>query len=186
MTELSHTVTEMGPSSNAVFCAKIKERGGRIAFSLLLSRKRIKKQGYRIASRQPLQNFFCSSPNHSARSHAHLLRAAHVCPRPIRSTDSRSHSFFRAHGSHVAFLLNSRAAGVRGPAFARAQEDGGSVGCSDEPEQCVDQINPDNALHANDAALLGCRMGVDVDLAKNAKEGEPQDSMVILSANCCS
>ena len=111
---------------------------------------------------------------------------AHGCPRPIRSTNSRSHPFSRAHGSHVAFLLNSRATGVRGPAFARAQEDGCRVCCSDEPEQRVDQVNPDGTLHANDTALLGRSLGVDEDLAENAEECEPEDAMVVGSVNCCS
>lgn len=64
---------------------------------------------------------------------------------------------------------------MRGPAFARAQEDGSSVGCSDEPEQSVHQINPDGALHANNTALLGCWVGVDEDLAENSEECKPEN-----------
>jgi len=75
---------------------------------------------------------------------------------------------------------------VRGPAFARAQEDGCRVCCSDEPEQRVDQVNPDGTLHANDTALLGRSLGVDEDLAENAEECEPEDAMVVGSVNCCS
>ena len=111
---------------------------------------------------------------------------AHGCPRPIRSTNSRSHPFSRAHGSHVAFLLNSRATGVRGPAFARAQEDGCRVCCSDETEQRVDQVNPDGTLHADDTALLGCRVGVNEDLAENAEECEPKDAVATVSVYCFS
>jgi hypothetical protein len=73
---------------------------------------------------------------------------------------------------------------VRGPALARAQKDGCSIGCSDEPEQGVHQINPDSALHANDAALLGRWVGVDEDLAKDAEESEPENATVIVLAHC--
>ena len=65
---------------------------------------------------------------------------------------------------------------MRGPALARAQEDGCSIGCSDEPEQRVDQVDPDGTLHANDAALLGCWVGVDEDHAENAEEREPENA----------
>lgn len=82
--------------------------------------------------------------------------------------------------------LNSRATGVRGPAFARAQEDGCRVCCSDEPEQRVDQVNPDGTLHANDTALLGRSLGVDEDLAENAEECEPENAVATVSVYCCS
>jgi len=73
---------------------------------------------------------------------------------------------------------------VRGPGLARAQEDGCSIGCSDEPEQRVDKIDPDGALHADDTALLGRRIGVDEDLAKDAEECEPENAMVTVSVDC--
>ena len=73
---------------------------------------------------------------------------------------------------------------MRGPALARAQEDGCSVGCSDEPEQRVDQVDPDGTLHTNDTALLGCWVGVDEDLAENAEEGEPENAIVDVSVHC--
>jgi hypothetical protein len=73
---------------------------------------------------------------------------------------------------------------VRGPALARAQEDGCSVDCGDEPEQGIDYVDPDGAFHANDTALLGRWMGVDEDLAKNAEECKPENAVVIVSANC--
>lgn len=60
--------------------------------------------------------------------------------------------------------------------FARAQEDGCGVCCSDKPEQRVHEINPDSALHADNAALLGCRFGVDVDLAENAEKCKPENA----------
>jgi hypothetical protein len=74
---------------------------------------------------------------------------------------------------------------VRGPALARAQEDSCGVGCSDEPEERVDQIDPDGTLHANDTALLGRRVGVDEDFAENAEECEPENAMVTVSVCCC-
>ena len=73
---------------------------------------------------------------------------------------------------------------MRGPALARAQEDGCGVCCCDEPEERVDQVNPDGTLHANDTALLGRRVGIDEDLAENAKEGEPENAMVNMLVNC--
>ena len=73
---------------------------------------------------------------------------------------------------------------MRGPALARAQEDGCSVGCSDEPEQRVDQVDPDGTLHANDTALLGRRVGVDEDLAENAEESEPENAVATVSVIC--
>ena len=75
---------------------------------------------------------------------------------------------------------------MRGPAFARAQEDGCRVCCSDEPEQRVDQINPDGTLHANDTALLGRRLGVDEDLAENAEKCEPENAVATVSVCRCS
>jgi hypothetical protein len=72
---------------------------------------------------------------------------------------------------------------VRGPALAGAQEDGCSIRCSDEPEQGVHQVNPDCTLHADDAALLGRRMGVDEDLAENAEESEPENATMAMLAN---
>lgn len=68
-----------------------------------------------------------------------------------------------------------------GLALARAQENGSSVSCSDEPEERVDEINPDSTLHANDARLFGRVFGVDVNLAENAKECEPKDAMPCMS-----
>lgn len=72
---------------------------------------------------------------------------------------------------------------MRGSAFARAQEDGCGVGSGDEPEQRVDKVDPDGALHADDAALLGRRGGVDEDLAEDAEEGEPEDATAKRSVN---
>ena len=107
-----------------------------------------------------------------------------ICPRPIRTANNWSHSFFRAHDSHAALLLNGRAAGVCGPSLAGAQENGCSVGCSDEPEQRIDKIDPDGALHANNATLLGRRVGFHVDLAKDAEECKPEDAVITVSVNC--
>jgi hypothetical protein len=143
-----------------------------------------KEQGYRIASHQPLQNVFCCSAKHSARSQAHLLLVAHLRPRPIHTTNDGSRSFFRAHGSHAALLLDGRATGVRSPALAGAQEDGCSVCCSDEPEQCVDKVDPDGAFHADDTTLLGRWGGIHVDLAENAEECKPEDAVTTMSVNC--
>jgi hypothetical protein len=70
---------------------------------------------------------------------------------------------------------------VRGLAFARAQEDGSGVSCSNEPEKGVNQIDPDSALHANDSGLFGRVVGVDVDFAKNAKESKPEDAVYWIS-----
>jgi hypothetical protein len=70
---------------------------------------------------------------------------------------------------------------MRGLALARAQEDGSGVRSSDEPEERVDEIDPDSALHANNAGLFGCVLCVDVDLAENAEEGKPEDAVWCIS-----
>jgi hypothetical protein len=70
---------------------------------------------------------------------------------------------------------------VRGLAFARAQEDGSGVSCSNEPEKGVNQIDPDSALHANDSGLFGRVVGVDVDFAENAEESKPKDAVYCVS-----
>lgn len=69
-----------------------------------------------------------------------------------------------------------RATGVRGHAFASAPEDGGGVKRGEEPKKRVDEIDPDSALHADDAFLSGRRVGSDEDLAKDAEEGDPEDA----------
>jgi hypothetical protein len=66
---------------------------------------------------------------------------------------------------------------VRGLALARAQEDGSGVRRSDEPEERVNEIDPDSTLHANNAGLFGRGFGVDVDFAENAEEGKPKDAV---------
>lgn len=78
------------------------------------------------------------------------------------------------------------ATGVCGSAFTRAQEDGCGVGCGDEPEQRIDKVDPDGTFHANDATLLGCRGGVNEDLAEDAEECEPEDAVVNKSVQCYS
>jgi len=73
---------------------------------------------------------------------------------------------------------------VRGLALARTQEDGSGVSGSDEPEERVDEIDPDSTLHANDAGLLGRMLGVDVDFAEDAKEGKPKDAENPVPGKC--
>jgi hypothetical protein len=70
---------------------------------------------------------------------------------------------------------------VRGSAFARTQEDGCGVGCGDEPEQRIHEVNPNGVFHADDATLFGCRVGFHEDLAKDAEECEPEDAAVDMS-----
>ena len=72
---------------------------------------------------------------------------------------------------------------MRGLAFARTQEDGSGVRSSDEPEERVDEVDPDSTLHADDAGLFGRVLGVDVDFAENAKDGEPEDAARCVSTN---
>ena len=54
---------------------------------------------------------------------------------------------------------------MRGLALARTQENGSGVSRGDEPEERVDEIDPDSTLHADDAGLFGRVLGADVDLA---------------------
>lgn len=70
---------------------------------------------------------------------------------------------------------------MRRPAFARTPENGSRIERSKQPEQSVDQINPDGVLHAPDAVLLGGGVGFDVDLAENAEERDPEDAGTSLS-----
>lgn len=44
----------------------------------------------------------------------------------------------------------------------------------DHPEQRIGQIDPHRILHALDAVIVGA--GADVEMAKDAKEGEPEDT----------
>lgn len=111
--------------------------------------------------------------------HADLLLSAHLCPGPVSTSHRRSQPFSRAYRSHAALLLNGCATGVCSSALARAQEDGGGVCCGDKPEQRIDEINPDSVFHADNAALFLSRFGVDVDLAEDAEECEPENAKSI-------
>jgi hypothetical protein len=141
----------------------------------MISQYRYKTKNKGIVSRQPLKHSFHPS-KHSPTGQSHLLLTAHRRPRPIRTANNRSHSFSRAHGSCAALLLNGCATGVRGSAFARAQEDGCGVGCGDEPEQRIDEVNPDSVFHADDATLFGCRSCFHEDLAEDSEECKPEDA----------
>lgn len=68
---------------------------------------------------------------------------------------------------------------MRSSALACAQEDGGRVNGRDEPEQRIDKVDPDGALHADDAILFGGVFGRDEDLAEDTEERNPEDAVVI-------
>ena len=69
-----------------------------------------------------------------------------------------------------------RATSVQCTAAARTEPDGCHVERSDEPEEHVDQVDPNRVLHADLTTLLGSRVGWDVDLAEDAEERCPQDA----------
>lgn len=48
---------------------------------------------------------------------------------------------------------------------------------SREPEQHVDQINPNSMLHPDLARLLRRRVSGDVNLAEDAKKSRPEDTI---------
>lgn len=57
-----------------------------------------------------------------------------------------------------------------------SQEDKRCIDCSDEPQEHIDQVDPDCILHPNDAILMRCCVGSNKYFAENAKEGHPQDA----------
>lgn len=71
---------------------------------------------------------------------------------------------------------------MRGSALASTPEDDGRVKGREEPEERVDEIDPDGALHADNAVLFGSVVGVDEDLAEHTKECDPQDAVATLLA----
>jgi len=65
---------------------------------------------------------------------------------------------------------------VHRPSSTRTDPDDGRVDCCDEPEERVNEVDPDGVLHADLTALLRSWVGGDVDVAEEAEEGDPEDA----------
>lgn len=77
-------------------------------------------------------------------------------------------------------LLHLSAASVKTEAPPPSRPDDKAVDGRNQPQQHVDQINPDSVLHTFLTTLFGCRMIRDIDLAKGSEESNPQDTGTVI------
>lgn len=68
------------------------------------------------------------------------------------------------------------------PASTEEEESDHPVNSRDEPQQHIDEINPDGVFHALDPAV-SLRVLVDVHVAEEAEERGEEDAVTVESAN---
>lgn len=67
------------------------------------------------------------------------------------------------------------------PSWPILEEQCGAEQGSDEPEQHIDEIDPDGVFHSLHGGVAGgfARGDVDEEFAEDAEEGGPEDAMII-------
>ena len=78
-----------------------------------------------------------------------------------------------------SFHLDSCPAGVGGPRIAVSPEGNRSGHRGDEPEQHVDEVDPNGVLEARDV-VVAVWVLVDVDVGEDTEDGGPEDAVPIM------
>lgn len=123
------------------------------------------------------QTIILPTPQAQQSCNTNLLRTTYPRPRPVNHrSHRRPHALCRTHRNRRLILLDRSTTGVHRPATARAHEDDRRVDRREEPEERIDEVDPDSVLHADLTTLLRSWVRGYVHVAEQAEEGDPEDT----------